>query len=86
MKLNKEYVGRQRRELGIKYGQMAMRLFVGSGALKLMMKKGFRIGDSAVKEIYNAYGEEETVRLIDFEEGNIDNFKAKYLQVGTQLF
>ena len=57
----------------------------GDGTLSCL-KAGCRIGDELVKNIYNAFGEYETTRVIDFEEDSINGLKAKYIQIGNKLY
>ncbi len=45
-----------------------------------------QIGYDLVKRIYNVLGEEATLDIIDFEEMTINEFRGKFIQVGTQLY
>lgn len=60
---------------------------LGAGKLAYQkLKKGNGIGYQLVRELYNTFGEEELVKIIDFEEETLNGFKHKFFQVGTQLY
>lgn len=51
-----------------------------------LLKKGGRIGGGIVAEIYNRFGEEITLEVIDFENETINSIKSKYIKVGNKLY
>lgn len=62
-------------------------LAVGCGdATYPLLKEGGRIGSDIVAEIYNCFGEETTLDVIDFETETINSLKSKYIQVGKKLY
>ena len=71
---------------GYKSGQQLwLALGGGDEALPLLVPAERRIGAEMVKAIFNAFGQEATEKVIDFEDGNIESFKAKYFMVGRKL-
>lgn len=59
---------------------------LGGGDLAYaLVKQGMRIGHEIVKNIYNEFGEEQTLKLVVFDDETISGLKAKYIQVGNSL-
>lgn len=50
------------------------------------IKRGCRIGYEIVRRLYNTVGEEELIKIIDFEEESLNGFKNKYIQVGKCFY
>lgn len=70
-------------------GVSANRLLIKLGGGKLaysQLKNGNAIGYELARDMYNALGEWTFLSLIDFEEETLDGFKAKYVQVGNNLY
>ena len=60
---------------------------VGCGKLTYnLLKQGHRIGYDVVAEIYNRFGENETLAVIDFEEETLNGFTSKFVKVGNRLY
>lgn len=62
-------------------------LAVGCGdATYPLLEQGGRIGSGIVAEIYNRFGEEITLEVIEFETETISSLKSKYIKVGNKLY
>ena len=51
-----------------------------------LVEKGIGVGYEVIKNLYNLVGEEEVVKVVEFEEETINGFKAKYIELGDQLY
>ena len=51
-----------------------------------ILKKGNCIGSDIVAELYNRFGGEITLKVIDFEEGTLDEFKNKHVHIGKRIY
>ncbi len=50
------------------------------------IKRGCRVGYETVRMLYNIVGEEELIKIMDFEEESWNRFKSKYVQVNKHLY
>ncbi len=50
-----------------------------------LLKNGVQVGHDIVRQIYNFFGEEATVRVVDFENETIDGLKGKFINIGSKL-
>lgn len=50
-----------------------------------LLRKGVQVGHEIVRQIYNFFGKEETIRVVDFENETIDGLKGKYINVSDKL-
>ena len=67
-------------------GKLLWKKIGGGKAAYSLMKDGCNVTYEVVKELYNLYGEIETLKVVDFGEETIDGFKAKFIQVGDKLY
>ncbi len=74
------------KERGYKNGyELFCELGGGRGSYKLL-KQGLGIGYEMVKEMYNVLGGDTTNRIINFEGGNINELKSKFVEIDGHLF
>lgn len=74
------------KEKGYRSGyELSRDLGCGNQAYKLL-KRGNRIGSDIVAELYNRFGAEATLRVIDFEGETFGGFTSKYVKVGNKLY
>lgn len=66
--------------------ELMVALGAGKRAYSCFKKGKAGIGYDLVKEIYNTFGEYETVQVIDFEEETVNGFKSKFIRIGTKLY
>ena len=50
------------------------------------LKDGNRIGSDAVTELYNRFGGDIALDVVDFEEGTLDEFKNKHVHIGKRIY
>lgn len=70
---------------GIKPEEYIRSLVFGKDAYPAL-KKGCRIGYEAVRKMYNNFGEKFVLDIVDFEGETLNGFKAKYIELGDQLY
>ena len=86
MKLKiEEFEGLAKRK-GLHSGYMLCRKIGGGRSAYSLVEKGIGVGYEVIKNLYNFVGEKETVKVVDFEEETINGFKAKYIELGDQLY
>ena len=85
MKLRVEKFEELAQEKGYRNGyELSRDLGCGNEAYKIL-KQGNRIGHDIVAELYNRFGEEAMIRVINFEEETVDGFTNKYVKIGNKL-
>ena len=86
MKIKKEEFEKLAIEKGFSSGNQLW-CELGGGELAYdQIIKGAKVGHEIVKNIFNAFGEEITLNLIEFDDETISGLKSKYIQVGNRLF
>ena len=86
MKIKKEEFERLAIEKGFSNGKQLW-CELGGGELAYdQIIKGSKVGHEIVKNIFNSFGEEATLNLIEFDDETISGLKSKYIQVGNRLF
>ena len=50
-----------------------------------LIKRGYNVTYEIVKELYNLYGEEETMKVVDFGEVTLNEFKAKNIEIAKKF-
>lgn len=86
MKLRIEEFEKAATEKGKKSGRSLWIEMGGGKSAYDFIEKGAKVGYETAKNIYNAFGEEKTIRIIDFEDETIESLKEKYILVGNTLF
>ena len=67
-------------------GGLALWLALGGGEMAYeSVKQNAKLGHEIVKNIYNEFGEEQTLKLVEFDDETIDGLKSKYIKVGNSL-
>ena len=60
---------------------------IGCGKLAYnLLKQGHRIGSDIVAELYNRFGGEVMLDVIDFEGDTLDEFTNNYVRIGNKLY
>lgn len=71
---------------GFRTGKILIKRVGGGDSTLSCLKAGCQVGDEIAKNIYNRFGEEETLKVVDFEEDSINGLKARYIQIGNKLY
>ena len=86
MKLKIDKFERLAKDKGYRNGY-ELSLEIGCGELTYgLLKQGHRVGSDIVAELYNRFGSEAMLDVIDFEGDTLDDFTNKYVRVGTKLY
>ena len=67
-------------------GYMLWRKIGGGRSAYALVEKGIGVGYEVIKNLYNLVGEKEMVKVVDFEGETLNGFKAKYIELGDQLY
>lgn len=86
MKLKTDKFEELAKRKGIPNGKMLWKQLGGGRSAYPAVKNGCAITHEIVQNLYNRYGEAETVNVVDFEEEGLDGFKAKHIPIGNQLY
>ena len=85
MRLNKEEFERLAKEKGFSNGKQLWSELGGGELAYEEIIEGEKVGHEIVKNIFNAFGEETTLLLVEFDDETINGLKSKYIQVGNRL-
>lgn len=86
MKLKIEEFVELARRKGFFTGYLLWRRKGGGRSAYALVEKGIGVGYEVIKNLYNLVGEKEMVKVVDFEGETLNGFKAKYIELGDQLY
>lgn len=86
MKLKTDKFEELAKRKGIPNGKMLWKQLGGGRSAYSAVKNGCGITHEIVQNLYNRYGEAETVSVVDFGEEGLNGFKGKYISIGNQLY
>lgn len=67
-------------------GFLLWRKIWGGQSAYSLVSKGIGVGYEVLKDLYNLVGEEEMVKVVDFEEETVSGFKSKYIELNGKLY
>lgn len=71
---------------GIPNGKLLWKRLGGGKSAYASVKNGCEITHEIVQNLYNLFGEKETVKVVDFGQEGLDGFKAKCIRIGDKLY
>lgn len=86
MKLRKDEFEELAKRKGIPNGKLLWKRLGGGKSAYAFAKNGCGITHEIVQNLYNLFGETETVRVVDFGQEGLNGFKAKFICVGDKLY
>lgn len=86
MKLRMDEFKELARRKGFFTGYLLWRKIGGGRSAYALVEKGIGVGYEVIKNLYNLVGEKEMVKVVDFEGETLNGFKAKYIELGNQLY